>query len=98
MAHEADGRWQSCDNGAPVCLLADGLANRYRFSASADDIVQLGVRPSNRRVSHITSCCAPTKSVAALGDVRDTLPPRTRRPQTLIEPRPLRRFVRDGPH
>ena len=30
----------------------------------------LGARPSNRCVSHITSCCAPTKSVAALGEGR----------------------------
>jgi hypothetical protein len=36
----------------------------------ADWIVALGVRPSNRRDSHIPSCCAPPNSVAALGDGR----------------------------
>jgi len=34
----------------------------------------LGVRPSNRRDSHVASCCAPIMSVAALGDGRADVP------------------------
>ena len=34
----------------------------------------LGVRPSNRHDNHVTSCCAPTLSVTALGDGRVGVP------------------------
>ena len=48
-------------------VLRTALPLRDDFSIHLDG-AKLGVRPSNRRDNHITSCCAPTMSVAAFGD------------------------------
>jgi hypothetical protein len=45
-------------------------ANVSEFFSKLITQKALGVRPSNRRDSHITSCCAPRMSVATLGDGR----------------------------
>ena len=50
---------------------ADAILDKVkRFCQRTSETATLGVRPSNRRDSHITSCCAPRVSVAALGDGR----------------------------
>jgi len=74
------GRFTSVD---PVMVVALGLVspqrwNRYSYALNNP----LGVRPSNRRDGHSSSCCASRTAVAAVGDGRAGLwrvPERTTR-------------------
>jgi len=47
---------------------ADFIAGHIELRDRTGATIYLGVSPSNRRDSHFASCCAPTTSVAALGD------------------------------
>jgi hypothetical protein len=72
-----------------------GTATKKRDGRPAahgfDALLDLGVRPSNRRDGHTPSCCALTLSVAAFGDGRKGV-------RCAIEPeeRIDRRFTRTG--